>query len=40
MWSMDELDDMVPRALMTGTNNPAPPAPDLEIPGRPVQAQA
>ncbi|HLF76384.1 MAG TPA: SDR family NAD(P)-dependent oxidoreductase [Dehalococcoidia bacterium] len=40
MWSMDELDEMVPRALMGGTSNPAPPPADLEIPGRAVQAQA
>jgi len=36
MWTMDELDEIVPRALMTGTTNPAPPAPDLDVPGRPA----
>jgi NAD(P)-dependent dehydrogenase (short-subunit alcohol dehydrogenase family) len=40
MWTMDELDDSVPGALMTGTANPAPPAADLEVPGRAVAAQA
>jgi NAD(P)-dependent dehydrogenase (short-subunit alcohol dehydrogenase family) len=40
MWTLDELDQMVPRALMAGIPNPAPPAPDLEIPGRPAQAPA
>jgi hypothetical protein len=34
MWTLDELCEMVPRHLMTGIPNPAPPPPDLEIPGR------
>ena len=34
MWTMDELDQMVPSALLNGINNPAPPAADLEVPGR------
>lgn len=38
MWTLDELDDMVPTRLMVGTTNPAPPAPDLDIPGRPAAA--
>jgi NAD(P)-dependent dehydrogenase (short-subunit alcohol dehydrogenase family) len=38
MWTLDELSDMVPRHLMAGVGNPAPPPPDLEIPGRPAQA--
>jgi hypothetical protein len=40
MWTMDELDAAVPGSLMTGTNNPAPPAADIEIPGRAAQAKA
>ncbi|MEX1255849.1 MAG: SDR family oxidoreductase, partial [Dehalococcoidia bacterium] len=39
MWTLDELSDLVPRHLMAGISNPAPPPPDLEIPGRPAQAQ-
>ena len=38
MWTVDELIDAVPRNLMGGTRNPAPPPPDLEIPGRPAKA--
>jgi NAD(P)-dependent dehydrogenase (short-subunit alcohol dehydrogenase family) len=34
MWSLQELSEMVPR-MMEGTRNPAPPAADLDIPGRP-----
>ena len=34
MWTVDELIDMVPGHLMVGIANPAPPPPDLEIPGR------
>jgi NAD(P)-dependent dehydrogenase (short-subunit alcohol dehydrogenase family) len=34
LWTLDELDTMAPQ-LLTGTTNPAPPAPDLDIPGRP-----
>jgi enoyl-[acyl-carrier-protein] reductase (NADH) len=40
MWTVDELVEMVPRELMSGIPNPAPPPPDLEIPGRPAQAAA
>jgi NAD(P)-dependent dehydrogenase (short-subunit alcohol dehydrogenase family) len=38
MWSLDELDDMVPRDLLAGTTNPTPPAADIDVPGRPAQA--
>ena len=38
MWTLEELDQMVPRTLMQGTANPAPPAPDIEVPGRPSQS--
>ncbi|OGO49515.1 MAG: hypothetical protein A2148_05475 [Chloroflexi bacterium RBG_16_68_14] len=37
MWTVDELIEMVPRHLMAGIPNPAPPPPDLEIPGRPAR---
>jgi NAD(P)-dependent dehydrogenase (short-subunit alcohol dehydrogenase family) len=37
-WTMDELIQLVPQQLMTGTTNPAPPPADLSIPGRPVAA--
>jgi hypothetical protein len=33
-WSLDELRKLVPTQLMAGIPNPAPPAEDLEIPGR------
>lgn len=33
-WSLDELRRLVPTQLMAGLPNPAPPAEDLEIPGR------
>jgi NAD(P)-dependent dehydrogenase (short-subunit alcohol dehydrogenase family) len=36
MWTLDELEAQMP-GLMAGTSNPAPPPPDLEIPGRPAQ---
>ena len=36
MWTIDELREMVPANLMYGLVNPAPPAPDLDLPGRPV----
>ncbi|MBI2723728.1 MAG: SDR family oxidoreductase [Chloroflexi bacterium] len=36
MWSVDELRELVPSQLMYGLQNPAPPAPDLNIPGRPA----
>jgi NAD(P)-dependent dehydrogenase (short-subunit alcohol dehydrogenase family) len=38
MWTLEELDEMVPRALLQGTTNPAPPAADLDVPGRPKEA--
>jgi hypothetical protein len=38
MWTLDELDQMVPRGLVQGIANPAPPAPDIEVPGRPAQS--
>ena len=38
MWTVDELIEMVPRHLMAGIRNPAPPPPDLDIPGRPAEA--
>jgi NAD(P)-dependent dehydrogenase (short-subunit alcohol dehydrogenase family) len=34
MWTIDELRDLVPSALMYGLTNPAPPPPDLDLPGR------
>ena len=37
MWSLGELDEMVPRNLLTGTTNPQPPAADIDVPGRPAQ---
>jgi NAD(P)-dependent dehydrogenase (short-subunit alcohol dehydrogenase family) len=36
MWTVDELRDLVPSQLMYGLTNPAPPPPDLDLPGRPV----
>jgi NAD(P)-dependent dehydrogenase (short-subunit alcohol dehydrogenase family) len=39
MWDVDELRALVPSQLMAGLRNPAPPPPDLDLPGRPV-AQA
>ncbi len=39
MWTLDELDVQIPQ-LMQDVVNPAPPPPDLNIPGRPVPAQA
>jgi NAD(P)-dependent dehydrogenase (short-subunit alcohol dehydrogenase family) len=35
-WSVDELASLVPSQLMRDIRNPAPPAPDLDIPGRPA----
>jgi NAD(P)-dependent dehydrogenase (short-subunit alcohol dehydrogenase family) len=37
MWTLDELEQLVPSQLMAGIPNPAPPPPDLEIPGRPAK---
>jgi hypothetical protein len=39
-WTFDELRELVPGRLMFGLPNPAPPPPDLEIPGRAVEAAA
>ena len=33
-WTLDELRNLVPTQLMSGILNPAPPADDLQIPGR------
>lgn len=33
-WTLDELRMLVPTQLMPGSTNPAPPAEDLQIPGR------
>ncbi|HEY8489584.1 MAG TPA: SDR family oxidoreductase [Dehalococcoidia bacterium] len=38
-WTVDELLQAVPAVLLQGLANPAPPPPDLDIPGRPAQAQ-
>ena len=35
-WTVDELASLVPSQLMRDVRNPAPPAPDLDIPGRPA----
>ncbi|MSQ09895.1 MAG: SDR family oxidoreductase [Dehalococcoidia bacterium] len=35
MWTLDELDHMVPNVLLKGVDNPAPPAGDVDVPGRP-----
>ncbi len=40
MWTIDELRELVPAQLMYGLANPAPPPPDLDIPGRPAAAGA
>jgi len=40
MWTIDELATLVPTALMRDLPNPAPPAPDIDIPGRPARAPA
>jgi NAD(P)-dependent dehydrogenase (short-subunit alcohol dehydrogenase family) len=39
MWTLDELEQSVP-GLLAGTTNPAPPPPDLDVPGRKVEAGA
>jgi hypothetical protein len=36
MWTIDELREIVPRELLYDVGNPAPPPPDLDIPGRRV----
>ncbi len=40
MWTLDELDALVPSRLMAGTTNPAPPAADLDVPGRPAAVES
>ncbi|MGE0058914.1 MAG: SDR family NAD(P)-dependent oxidoreductase [Dehalococcoidia bacterium] len=40
MWTVDELATFVPSILMNGVPNPAPPAADLNLPGRPVAPSA
>jgi NAD(P)-dependent dehydrogenase (short-subunit alcohol dehydrogenase family) len=40
MWTVDELREMVPSQMMYGLTNPAPPPPDLDLPGRPVAPQS
>jgi NAD(P)-dependent dehydrogenase (short-subunit alcohol dehydrogenase family) len=37
-WELPELVSLVPAQLMFGVENPAPPPPDLDLPGRPAQA--
>jgi NAD(P)-dependent dehydrogenase (short-subunit alcohol dehydrogenase family) len=37
MWELDELIRLVPQQLLGGVPNPAPPPPDLDIPGRPAK---
>jgi NAD(P)-dependent dehydrogenase (short-subunit alcohol dehydrogenase family) len=39
-WTLEELATLVPQYLMQGIPNPAPPPDDLDIPGRPVKAEA
>ena len=39
LWTLDELDEMVPTRLLVGTTNPAPPPEDLEVPGRPAKTE-
>ncbi|MCH8051033.1 MAG: SDR family NAD(P)-dependent oxidoreductase [Chloroflexi bacterium] len=38
MWTLDELSAQVP-GLLAGTKNPAPPPPDLDVPGREATTQ-
>jgi hypothetical protein len=40
MWTIDELAALVPTHLIRDIPNPAPPAPDIDIPGRPARAPA
>jgi NAD(P)-dependent dehydrogenase (short-subunit alcohol dehydrogenase family) len=37
MWTLDELEQVVPSQLLAGIPNPAPPPADLEVAGRPVE---
>jgi NAD(P)-dependent dehydrogenase (short-subunit alcohol dehydrogenase family) len=39
-WTIDELASLVPPALIRDLANPAPPPPDIDIPGRPTRAPA
>src|SRR6266508_1321295 len=39
-WTVEELQYLAPNQLLAGVQNPAPPPPDLEIPGRPAQTSA
>jgi hypothetical protein len=39
MWTLDELAVAVLGQLMSGIPNPAPPPPDLDVPGRPAPAE-
>jgi len=39
MWTIEELAELVPQFLTYDIPNPAPPPPDLEIPGRPARPQ-
>jgi NAD(P)-dependent dehydrogenase (short-subunit alcohol dehydrogenase family) len=34
IWTLDDLEQIVPSQLLAGIPNPAPPPPDLDIPGR------
>jgi 3-oxoacyl-[acyl-carrier protein] reductase len=40
MWTIDELASLVPSNLIRDLANPAPPAPDIDVPGRPSRAPA
>jgi len=39
-WTVEELRYLAPNQLLAGVQNPAPPPPDLEVPGRPTQTAA
>jgi NAD(P)-dependent dehydrogenase (short-subunit alcohol dehydrogenase family) len=39
-WTLEELATLVPQYLVHGIPNPAPPPDDLDLPGRPVKAEA
>jgi NAD(P)-dependent dehydrogenase (short-subunit alcohol dehydrogenase family) len=38
MWTLDELEQVVPSQLLAGIPNPAPPPADLAVAGRPTEA--
>ena len=40
MWTLDELDEIIPRAVVNDTRNPAPPSPEVDVPGRPKAEEA